>query len=154
MKSQNASLPDYYVGNFGDLRLRKSGALFLGRMVEQGSICLRRIAKNRAEEMRFGRWLNNPRVTREEITREASRRTALISADLHVLAVHDTSEINYQAHAARSHGLGKICDARNIGLFIHPMLAIDAQTRNCLGLVHQQAWTRTKATGLRVSVIS
>lgn len=35
--------------------------------------------------------------------------------------------------------------ARGTGLFIHPVLAIDANSRDCLGIAYQQARVRTKA---------
>jgi hypothetical protein len=138
---------EYYVGEFGDVRLKRNGAQLLRRMVERESVCLRRLGESRAEEVRFGRWLSNAKVTRQEIAREASRKTGRLAAGRHVLAPHDSSELNYQAHAGRIEGLGKVGNGKDAGLFLHPMLAIDADSRACLGLAHQQAWIRTKAAG-------
>lgn len=140
---------DYYVGEFGDPRLKRNGAQLLERMVERESVCLRQLGASRAEEMRFGRWLSNPNVTHQEIAREGGRKAGELAAGLHVLAVQDTSELNCQAHAGRTTGLGKVGNGKDLGLFIHPLLAIEAQSRACLGLVHQQNWIRTKAAGPR-----
>lgn len=66
---------EFYVGDFGDDRLGRTGAQLYSRMVEQESVCLRRLGGDRATEVRFGRWLSNPRGTRQEIMREASQKT-------------------------------------------------------------------------------
>lgn len=135
---------EFYVGDFGDDRLGRTGAQLYSRMVEQESVCLRRLGRDRATEVRFGRWLNNPRVTRQEIMREASQKTGRLAAGLHVLAIQDSSELNYQKHAGRIEGLGAVGNGKDAGLFIHPVLVLDAGSRAGLGLAHQQAWTRTR----------
>lgn len=149
MQSVQVMSQGYYVGEFGDPRLKRNGGQLLERMVERESVCLRELAESRAEEMRFSRWINNPKVTHQEIAREGSKKVGELAAGLHVLAVQDTSELNYQAHAGRTEGLGKVGNGKDIGLFIHPMLTIDADSLACLGLAHQKNWIRTKAAGQR-----
>ncbi|MBK1840631.1 IS4 family transposase, partial [Azospirillum sp. YIM B02556] len=73
----------------------------LQRMVECSTVCLRRLAENRVEEMRFGRWLANPKVRLAAMERALNEQIGPRVAGLHVLAIQDTSEINYQAHARR-----------------------------------------------------
>lgn len=62
----------------------------------------------------------------------------------HVLAIQDTSEINYEAQRGRKRRLGKVGNGSDIGLFVHPVLAVDAVTEECLGLVDVQVWRRSK----------
>lgn len=138
---------DYYIGEFGDGRLKRNGAELLSKMIEKKSVCLRRLGGSRAGEMRFGRWLSNPKVTHQEIAREGCQKTGILAAGLHVLALHDTSELNFQAHVGRTSGLGTVGNGKDLGLFIHPMLVINAASRACLGLAHQQSWVRSKTTG-------
>ncbi len=76
--------------------------------------------------------------------RENCDKTSKLVEGLHVLAIHDTSELNYQAHAKRASGLGTVGNGKDIGLFIHPLLALDAQSGACLGLAHQHMWIRTQ----------
>ena len=66
------------------------------RMVMRGTVCLRRLANSEAEERRFGRWLGHDRVTVEEIRADFQARAAGQGWDGHVLAVQDTSELNFQ----------------------------------------------------------
>jgi len=113
-------------------------------MVAGSTVCLRRLAKNRVEEMRFGRWLANPKVRLAAMERALAEQIGPRVASRHVLALQDTSEINYQAHAGRSHGLGTVGNGRDRGLFVHPVLAVDADSGACLGLVGAQVYARTK----------
>jgi hypothetical protein len=138
---------EYYVGDFGDVRLRRTGAQLYSRMVERESVCLRKLGGDRAGAMRFGRWLSNPNVTHQEIIRGGCQRTARLAAGNHVLAIQDTSELNYQKHAARTEGLGTVGNGKDVGLFIHPVLVVEAKSRACLGLAHQHTWVRTEAAG-------
>jgi hypothetical protein len=136
--------PEFYVGAFGDRRLMRTGAALFSRIVQHQCVCLRRLGGDRAGEVRFGRWLRHPQVSRQEIMRESSQKTAQLSAGLHVLAIQDSSELNYQRHAGRIAGLGKVGNGKDVGLFIHPVLTLEAHSHACLGLAHQHTWVRTK----------
>lgn len=114
-------------------------------MVEGSTVCLRHLAENRVEEMRFGRWLANPKVRLSAMERALNEQIGPRVAGLHVLAIQDTSEINCQAHARRTRGLGTVGNGRDKGLFVHPVLAVEAESGACLGLVGAQVYARTKA---------
>jgi hypothetical protein len=111
-------------------------------MVESVSAKLRGAAAGRAELVGFSRWLNNPRVTVEEIAGHSGARLADGVAGLHVLAIQDTTELNYAAHAGRVRGLGAAGNGVDPGLFVHPVLALDADSGAVLGLAGMQVWTR------------
>ena len=113
-------------------------------MVSQQTVCLRQLAGSRAKEVQFGRWLANDKVTSAELIRKSCTRTEAAATGRHVLAIHDTSELNYQAHAGRVSGLGTVGNGTDVGLFIHPLLAVDAIDGTCLGLAHVHHWFRTK----------
>ena len=93
--------------------------------------------------MQFGRWLANPKVTAKELISKACERTSILAVGRHVLAIQDTTELNYQAHAERVRGLGTVGNGSDVGLFLHPLLAIDATDGYCLGLAHLHYWIRT-----------
>lgn len=135
---------EYCIGEFGDERLCRTGKLLYSRMMERGTVCIRHLADNRATQKRFDRLLEHPDVTPQEIIRHGSSRTAAATAGRHVLALQDTSELDYTAHWQRTEGLGKISNNKGAGLFIHPVLVIDANSQDCLGIAYQQAWVRTK----------
>jgi hypothetical protein len=112
-------------------------------MVAGKDVCLRRLAKgNRAREVRFNRFLGNAKVTTERVIESWSEGTASSAEGRHILAIQDTSEINFATTAKRRRGLGEIGKGSGRGVLLHPMLAVDAENGGCLGLVHGQVWTR------------
>lgn len=113
-------------------------------MLSNGGVCLRKLAGRRSREVQFGRWLANPRVTPAKVIEPALRRTGQLAAGRHVLAIQDTTEINYQAHAKRVRGLGTVGNGVDAGLFLHPLLALDAADGSCLGLAHVHHWNRDR----------
>jgi hypothetical protein len=132
------------IGYFGDDRLRKNGALILQRVVERQAVCIRRLGDDRPEQVKFRRFLYNEAVTVTEMVAHRATFVAAAAQGRHVLAIQDTSEINYQAQSGRKQRLGKVGNGSDIGLFVHPVLGVDAQSEECLGLIDVQVWRRTK----------
>jgi hypothetical protein len=60
-----------------------------------------------------------------------------------VLAIQDTSEINFRTRRDRTRGLGEIGKGNGRGALLHAMLAVDADSEECLGLVGGDVWTRS-----------
>ena len=127
---------------FGDKRLARRGALFIDRMVEHGSCTIRRLGEDRAGIVGFCRFLGNPKVSAEEIVSTASQALVEAGREQHVLAIQDTTEVNYQHHAGRVRGLGPAGNGRDRGLFVHPVIAVSAEDGALLGLAGAQLWTR------------
>jgi hypothetical protein len=112
-------------------------------MVGRKSVCLRRLAGGRRREIvRFGRFLSNPRVTVDRLIEGWGVQTATACAGRHVLAIQDTSDFNFRTTTERRRGLGEIGKGVGRGLLLHAMLAVDADTNGCLGLVSGRLWTR------------
>jgi len=111
-------------------------------MVLHASVCLRRLGGRRSREVRFGRYLANGKVTIERLIEGWSEQTGPAAAGRHVLAVQDTSEINFKTTAARRRDLGEIGKGVGRGVLLHGMLALDADSGSCLGLVAGRIWTR------------
>lgn len=93
----------------------------------------------------MGRFFRNRKVTAAEILDTAGRRTGEAAAGRHVLLIEDTTEINYQAKAGRKRGLGRVGNGSDLGLFLHPALALDAADGAVLGLAGATVWRRTTA---------
>jgi hypothetical protein len=132
------------IGYFGDARLQRNGEFMTGRVVERQTVCLRNLADSRAEQAKLRRFLANDSVTAEEMVSTRAMFVAAAAAGRHVLAIQDTSEINYQAQSGRKHGLGKVGNGSDAGLFVHPVITVDADTQECFGMAHAQVWRRTK----------
>lgn len=102
----------------------------LSRLVATGGarVRVRRLGSDRAGEIRLTRLLRNEAVTAEAMVAEAGRRTAERCVGRHVLAIQDTTVV-------RSAGGG--------GLYLHPVIAVDADEGALLGLVHAAFLSRS-----------
>jgi hypothetical protein len=87
------------------------------------------------------RFLDHKKVTPEAI-RAAHREKTVKRVKEHktVLAVQDTTVLNYTMHQATS-GLGPIDGNGSNGMHVHSVLAVSSDGIP-LGLVHQQVWSR------------
>jgi Transposase DDE domain len=122
---------------------RQRGAALFGRVVAGKDVCLRRLSGgDRAQEVRFNRFLGNDKVTIERIIESWSESTVGAVAGRHVLAIQDTSEIHFNTTSQRRRGLGEIGRGNHHGVLLHPLLAVDADNGNCLGLLGGEVWTR------------
>ena len=103
----------------------------LARLVETGGrgLRVRRLGGDRAGEIRLTRLLRNVAVTPEAMVAEAAARTGERCAGRHVLAIQDTTVV-------RSQGGG--------GLYLHPALAVDAESGAILGLTYASFLSRTQ----------
>jgi hypothetical protein len=97
---------------------------------------------DRAQEVAFGRFLANEKVTPERLIEGWSEQTKSAVAGRHVLAIQDTSEINFKTKAGRRRGLGEIGKGSGRGVLVHAMVAVDADNGSCLGLVGGAVYTR------------
>jgi DDE family transposase len=95
-----------------------------------------------AGQMAFWRFVSNPHVTVERLIEGWSDQTRAAAVGRHVLAIQDTSEIKFSTTEHDRRGLGKIKKGNAYGVLLHAMLAADAETGSCLGLVAGQVWTR------------
>lgn len=112
-------------------------------MVARQSICLHRLSEGcRAQEVGFGRFLANDKVTIARLLEGWSERTVSAVKGRHVLAIQDTSEINFRTTPQRQRGLGEIGKGVGRGVLVHAMVAVDAATGSCLGLVAGAVYTR------------
>jgi hypothetical protein len=113
-------------------------------MCARVSAGMRELADDRAEKVGLTRFFRNPRVTVDEILQTAAERTGAAAAGRHVLLIEDTSEINYEAKAKRKRGLERVGNGADVGLFVHPALAVDAADGAVLGLAGATIWRRRR----------
>jgi hypothetical protein len=113
-------------------------------MFARATATVRQFSSRRREEAAAARFFRNDKVSVEEILATASALTAQACAGRHVLLIEDTSEINYEAKKGRKRGLGHVGNGSDVGLFVHPALALDAQDGSVLGLGWATIWQRRK----------
>lgn len=122
----------------------KKGAKLYSAMVQHQTVNIRKISRNRAEQVGNYRFLNNENVTISELVACVGDICAKNMKGKHILAINDTSEINLQSHRGRLNpeGLGVVGNNKDVGFYIHPTLVLDAENGFPLGLNTIQLWTR------------
>ena len=137
------SIDSLSLGQFRDRRLDKRGGMLLGCVVARQDICLRRLSEGKREqEVGFHRLLANDKVTVERLIEGWSDESRSAVAGRHVLAIQDTTEINFSTTPGHRRGLGKIGKGGGHGLLVYAMVAVDAVNGSCLGLVGGCVYTR------------
>jgi len=130
------------LGTFKDVRLDRRGGVILESMVARKTVCLRQLGGDRAGELDAGRFFRNPKVTTAAILASWSQLTGAACAGRHVLAIQDTTDVKFPTTAQRRRGLGQVKKGRSYGVVVHAMLAADATSGACLGLVGGDVWNR------------
>lgn len=126
----------------GDVRLDRRGTWLIDRIVATGSLCLREVGGTRGGEMGAHRYLSSPKVTVETVLAPHVALTAAAAGGRRVVAVEDTTEINFSGRDRGRKGLGPAGDGVARGFFIHPVVAVDADEEALLGLAGAEIWTR------------
>ncbi len=111
--------------------------------------------ENWAGEIAVHRFLSSPYVSPDTIVGTLAARTAEQSAGRHIVAIQDTTEINFAGRSGRRRGFGPAGNGRDPGYFIHAVIAVDVEDEAVIGLVGMDIWTRsqTPATARRMRTI-
>jgi len=123
------------LGRFGDQRRAAVGAALLNAVQSKQTLCLHRLAENRNQTLQFNNFLSNPAVSSHEMLVTAGRKTNQRCLGRHVLAIMDTTDVLFPTQEANKRGFGPGGDGAHPGLFLHPVLAVDAANGGIIGLV-------------------
>lgn len=126
----------------GNRRVAARGEWLMERIVATGSLVVRKIGVDRAGEMAVHRFLSSPFVSAGSIVETVAAQTAEQCAGRRIVAIQDTTEVNFKDRSARRRGLGAGGNGRDPGFFLHPIIAVDADDEAVIGLMGAQIWTR------------
>jgi hypothetical protein len=91
------------------------------------------------------RFLQMPKVSYEQLIEPHVAQTrAQASQQPQVLLIQDTTEVDYQQHPTTT-GLGPIGNGSHHGYLVQSVLAVVPQSREVLGLMHQEPFLRQPA---------
>jgi hypothetical protein len=141
---ESIRMVDSSLGGFGDKRLADVGGALLAAMQSKRTMCVHRLAKDRNQTVQFGRFLANPAVTAQEMLAHAGGLTNQRAAGRDVLAIMDTTDLRFASHEASKRGFGRDANDTCPGLFLHPVLAVEATTGGVIGLVDCTVLNRTE----------
>lgn len=128
---------------YGDIRVAERAEWLVDRIAATGSLVLRKLGGDLAGERSVGRFLSSPYVSVDSIVETLAARTAKQCSGRRVLAVQDTTEINFSRRDKKRRGFGPGGDGKTPGFFIHPVIAVDVESEAVVGLVDATIWTRS-----------
>jgi Transposase DDE domain len=132
------------LGRFGDKRRADLGAVLLSAVQSKRTLCIHRLAEDRNQTLRFNNFLANPAVSTHEMLVTAGQKTNRRAAGRHVLGIMDTTDVLFPTQKANKRGFGLGSDGTHPGLFLHPVLAVDAVNGGIIGLVDCIVLNRTE----------
>lgn len=138
-----------------DKRLLERGRLFVDRLAERRTCILRKLSSDWNEEMGFGRWLGNKKVSLEWLTEQSMWpiKSGDKCRDRHILSIQDSSTIGFQRGVGRKKGLEFVgSNGERPGFIVHPNLLLDADDGRCLGLGALSVFDEWVAKGDQESV--
>lgn len=131
---------------FVDRRLEARAEQIMNAMSQHGSAVVHHCCSSPKEQIGAYRFFGNADVTEEEMVAALQRQCARQVMGKPVLAIHDTTSLNFQAHAGRlsrqDPDIGPLERAGQVGFFLHPALVVDAETAFPLGYGAIQRWNR------------
>lgn len=127
--------------DLGDARLHQRMGRLLECFGDKPSVSIPAACGGWNETLAAYRFFDNAAVTAEKVL--APHRNATLTRIKEqpvVLLVQDTTELDYTGKP-HTQGLGTLTYATQLGLLLHPTLAVTPQ-RVCLGAVEAQIWVR------------
>ena len=133
---------------FNDAR-NYSTYLTLGeRMFQEQSVVISQLSDGVDESAQYYRFLRNPKVSVPELIKVQSEGMRADVSGRHILVLGDTTSYNLGNHAKRIQNPGEVGvleDNKTLGFFAHVNLAVDADTKDVLGVADALLWSRAKA---------
>jgi hypothetical protein len=130
---------------YGDKRIDNRAIDFFNKMRENGTIVIRRLSEICTKAQGFHRLLENEKFTVEKMIEDTAFQAiqATYGSD-HLLAVHDTTEVMFEAETTkhRRNGLGPLSKSFCRGFFVHPVILVDANDMTIQGISDIKIWVR------------
>lgn len=132
----------------GDKRLENGYESLFESMLVRYSVIIRQLAKDRSEEVQFGRFINNPKVTAKGLVDHTCDGLSKDLKETSLLVINDSSTLCFEPNTRREE-LGWVGNkSKKSGFAIHPSIVLDAENGACYGLggisIHQTAFARTQ----------
>jgi hypothetical protein len=130
-----------------DLRLIYRGNKILGDLFSKGLHSIRQITKDESDAKGFYRFLQNDRVSEEDIVDNMVTNCKNACRGKFVLCIQDTTEINLSSHSKRIKrdnyiGTTNVNKDKGLGFFLHPGLILDASEGIPYGYSDVKIWNR------------
>ena len=130
-----------------DLRLVYRGNKVLRDLFSRSVHSIRQLTSNESDAKGFYRFLQNDRVSEEDIASNLVANCRNACRGRFVVCLQDTTEINLSSHARRvkkdgSLGTTNAKNDKGLGFFLHPSLVVDAVEGIPYGYSDVKIWSR------------
>jgi hypothetical protein len=125
----------------GDVRLDQNYYELIERVSNRMSLVIRRISEDRSQEVRFGRLLRHSELCLSNMIQMGVEFSLADTSNRHVLLVQDTSELSFGINPFQW-GFSEVGNGYERGFYIHPVIALDANSHICLGLANAEVFKR------------
>jgi hypothetical protein len=130
-----------------DLRLVYRGNKILGDLFSKSVHSIRQLSANDASAKGFYRFLQNDRVSEEDIVTNLSANCKAVCRGKYVVCIQDTTEINLSNHSNRIKkdsdiGTTNAKNEKGLGFLLHPSLVLDAAECIPYGYADVKVWNR------------
>ncbi len=136
--------------NFDDIRLVHRGNTILNDIFSKSVHSVRQLSKNEASAKGFYRFLQNDRISEDDIVSNLSCNCQTASEGKFVVCIQDTTEINLSNHRNRIKkddyiGTTNANGEQGLGFMLHPSLVLDARSGIPYGYSDIKIWNRPLA---------
>ena len=131
-----------------DLRLVYRGNKILGELFSKSVHSVRQLTGNESSAKGFYRFLQNDRVSEEDIVFNLSQNCKSACEGKYVICIQDTTEINLSSHSHRINkddciGTTNANKDKGLGFLLHPSLVLDAVEGIPYGYADIKVWNRS-----------
>jgi len=132
-----------------DLRLVLRGNKIMGDLFSKSVQSIRQITEDDSSAKGFYRFLQNDRVSEDDIVWNLSANCKAGCRGKYVVCIQDTTEINLSSHSKRIKkddyiGTTNAKNKQGLGFFVHPSLVLDAREGIPYGYADIKVWNRPK----------
>jgi len=133
------SIEDFGKSNFADKRINKRYYEIMEELSKDPGSSFPQIMKDWSDLKGFYRFISNNKVTAKEIlSPHISSTVERCFEEEVVLAVQDTTYLNYSTHK-KAKGLGKISDKENLrGMIVHSVIGVGGKESKYLGVLSEE----------------
>jgi hypothetical protein len=135
----------FFKGILPDSRIEKRAEKVMDDMLGFGNVVVNKFCATSTEKIGAYRMLGNNNIDHKDLAEGVYRACKNNDRPVHVLALQDTTEVNYSNHMGRlenDEDIGPVTLKNNAGFFCHPVLIIDTENQIPIGISSVEIWNR------------
>ena len=135
----------FFKGILPDSRIEKRAEKIMVDMLDFGNVVVNKFCSTSTEKIGAYRMLRNDCMDHNDLAKGVYRACKNNDRPVHMLALQDTTEVNFSNHMGRimnDEDIGPVTKTNNAGFFCHPVLVIDSENQLPIGLSSVEIWNR------------